>query len=131
MKNDYEQRMVNALSIDKYIGNMQEKLSLVEIASQMFLVTDFKLGEVGQTKDNFAKVFSELIGAKKEDNMPMNMMIATKTFGFSEDAIMDYNNARLFYESRKDKFDAAFLPICAYGMEKYPELRSKEVSRSK
>ena len=52
MENNYEGRMVDAFSLKNYTGSDKEKLSLVELASTMFLATDFSLGKPELKQEN-------------------------------------------------------------------------------
>ena len=126
MGNNFLKKMVDAFSLKKYTGSDKEKLSLVELASTMFLATDFSLGKPELKQENFANVFSELIGVKNEENIPMNIMIATKTFELNEDTLLDFGKARIWYDTNKEKFNQAFLPVCEYAKVKYPELGLEE-----
>ncbi len=131
MENNYEGRMVDAFSLKNYTGSDKEKLSLVELASTMFLATDFSLGKPELKQENFANAFAELIEAKNEENIPMNIVVAAKTFGLSEDALLDFGKARTWYDANKEKFDQAFLPVCEYAKMKYPELGTEESYRTR
>ena len=130
MINNYERNMIDAFSIKKYFGSDLEKRSLVEIASAVFIATDINLGNESQKQENFSNAFSELIGTKTDESIPMNIMIAAKKFGLNADLLMDYSKVRMLYEARKDKFNQAFMPICAYARAKYPELGMENINKT-
>lgn len=124
-----EKTMVEAFDIKNYKGDNTDKLALVEVSAKLFLATDYKLGKPEQKEENFKKIYGKLIEAKKDDSM--NIALASKMFGLSQDALMDASKARIWYEGNKDKFDSVYSPLCEFAINMYPELDEQKEGRSR
>lgn len=129
--NNYEKKMVEALKLENYESNEVNKSALVEVSSELFLASDYSFESGGKDREIFNKVFSELIINEGEEKVPMNLQRASKMFGLSLDAIMDFGKARVWYEANKTKFDLAYLPVYQQAILKYPELINKEEGKNR
>lgn len=121
MEKKYERRFVEVFGIDNYQGSEMEKRALSELAAQMFLATDFELGKSEEKHDAISVVCDELIGVVPTEEIPMNILIAARCFKKNPDAFLDYSRARMWYEGKKEAFDAVYADVCEYAKENHPE----------
>lgn len=121
MINDYEKRMLEAFQITNYTGTIKEKVALSEIAAYMFLSTNNVVGKRDEYKEMFVKSFIDLIEAKSEEPVVMNIQLACDMLGLEFDTIFDSDKMKKIYNSNRKKFDLAFWPVIKYMKVIYPD----------
>lgn len=117
-----ERSMVNAFKIEKYQGTTEEKLALRDLATQMSMATDINFGAPEESANNFKVIFNELLGLSPEDLEKGMLPAIERLFMKRVNAVMDYSSARLWYESNKETFDAAYSAVLDYMKLTHPEM---------
>ncbi len=121
----YETLMTSGFELENYKGSPEEKIALRTLATEMVPSTDFTFGEEENSKANFAEVFNFLLGLSPEALKEGNSLLVERLFKIKADAYMNYSNARSWYLSNKETFDAAYSAVLDYMRENKPDLFPK------
>lgn len=120
-----EKKMTEAFTINNYQGTKEEKLALRDLATQMSLATDIQFGKSEESAINFKTIFNELLGLSPEDLEKGMLPAIERLFMKRVNAVMDFASARLWYESNKEAFDAAYGAVLDYMNLNHPEMLSE------